>query len=85
MLVHLYWWAETLALANLLFCYRCAGFCLDQGHKILYISGEESPKQIKMRAERLGSFSSNLYVLCETDLGVVSETIADTKPGTSNN
>ncbi len=52
-----------------------------QGHKILYISGEESPKQIKMRAERLGSFSSNLYVLCETDLGVVSETIADTKPG----
>ena len=34
------------------------------GHKILYVSGEESPKQIKMRAERLGSFDSPLYLLC---------------------
>jgi len=50
------------------------------GHKILYISGEESPKQLKMRAERLGSFSNNLYILCETDLGNVLEAITDIKP-----
>ncbi|MCI9077672.1 MAG: DNA repair protein RadA [Lachnospiraceae bacterium] len=51
------------------------------GHKILYVSGEESPKQIKMRAERLGSFDSNLYILCETDLGAVSSAITEMKPG----
>lgn len=51
------------------------------GHKILYVSGEESPKQIKMRAERLGSFNSNLYILCETDLGAVSSAITEMKPG----
>lgn len=49
-------------------------------HKILYVSGEESPKQIKMRAERLGDFSSNLYILCETDLVTVTEVITDMKP-----
>lgn len=49
-------------------------------HKILYVSGEESPKQIKMRAERLGDFSSNLYIICETDLVTVTEVITDMKP-----
>lgn len=53
----------------------------ENGHKVLYVSGEESPKQIKMRAERLGDFSSNLYILCETDLVTVSEVITDMKPG----
>lgn len=51
------------------------------GYKILYVSGEESPKQIKMRAERLGTFDSNLYILCETDLGAVSAAIKEMKPG----
>lgn len=51
------------------------------GHKVLYVSGEESPKQIKMRAERIGTFNNNLYILCETDLSTVSETITDMKPG----
>ena len=51
------------------------------GHKVLYVSGEESPKQIKMRAERIGTFNSSLYILCETDLGAVSETITDMEPG----
>ncbi|MCX4326148.1 MAG: DNA repair protein RadA [Lachnospiraceae bacterium] len=50
------------------------------GHKILYVSGEESQGQIKMRAERLGSFSNNLYILCETDLHAVSDAITDMKP-----
>lgn len=52
----------------------------ENGNKVLYVSGEESPKQIKMRAERLGDFSSNLYILCETDLVTVTEVITDMKP-----
>ncbi len=36
--------------------------------KILYISGEESPSQIKLRAERLGVNSDNVYILCETNI-----------------
>lgn len=52
----------------------------ENGHKILYISGEESTRQIKMRAERLGDFCSNLYILSETDLEIISETITDMKP-----
>ena len=47
---------------------------------VLYISGEESLKQIKMRAERLGTFSESLTLLCETDLLTVEETIRREKP-----
>ena len=38
------------------------------GHKVLYISGEESLKQIKLRANRIGEFSDNMRLLCETNL-----------------
>lgn len=41
------------------------------GKKVLYISGEESLKQIKMRASRIGQFNDNLLLLCETNLDVV--------------
>lgn len=47
---------------------------------VLYISGEESLKQIKMRAERIGEFTDSLKLLCETDLSVVEETIRKEKP-----
>lgn len=50
------------------------------GYKVLYISGEESLKQIKIRAERIGEFGRNLLLLCETNLGVIKETIHDIKP-----
>jgi DNA repair protein RadA/Sms len=43
--------------------------------KVLYISGEESLSQIKMRAERLGVFGGELLLLCETDLELVENTI----------
>ncbi|MDO4618474.1 MAG: DNA repair protein RadA [Clostridia bacterium] len=43
--------------------------------KILYISGEESERQIKMRAERLGAISDNLYILSETDVESVINSI----------
>ena len=41
--------------------------------KILYVSGEESAHQIKLRADRLGVNTENLFVLCETDVQIVSE------------
>lgn len=50
------------------------------GRKVLYISGEESLQQIKLRANRLGDFSDNLLLLCETSLEVIEETIRAAKP-----
>ncbi len=50
------------------------------GHKVLYISGEESLTQIKMRADRIGTFSSNMLLLCETSLDEISEVIRSGKP-----
>jgi len=50
------------------------------GHKVLYISGEESNVQIKMRADRIGQFHENMLLFCETSLEIIEETIRDTKP-----
>ncbi|MDE7476993.1 MAG: DNA repair protein RadA [Lachnospiraceae bacterium] len=50
------------------------------GRKVLYISGEESLKQIKLRAVRIGEFQDNMLLLCETNLSIVEETIRHTKP-----
>ena len=47
---------------------------------VLYISGEESLRQIKMRAERIGDFDDYLKLLCETDLDVIDVTIRSQKP-----
>jgi len=44
---------------------------IGQTRKILYVSGEESAAQIKLRADRLGVESENLSLLCETDLATV--------------
>lgn len=49
-------------------------------NKILYISGEESANQIKMRANRLGVTTSNLFILAQTDLNVIIEVIKAEKP-----
>lgn len=48
--------------------------------KILYISGEESLKQIKLRANRIGTFSETLYLLCETSLDIIKNVIEQQKP-----
>ncbi len=50
------------------------------GRKVLYISGEESLRQIKLRANRLGEFTDNLFLLCETSLEVIEETLRDMRP-----
>lgn len=47
---------------------------------ILYISGEESLKQIKMRAERIGDFTDKLKLLCETDLELIGDILKKDKP-----
>ncbi len=47
---------------------------------VLYISGEESLQQIKMRAERIGDFSERLTLLCETNLELVAKVIEREKP-----
>jgi DNA repair protein RadA/Sms len=48
--------------------------------KVLYISGEESIKQTKLRADRLNAHSPLLYVLCETNLELIEEAIQDIQP-----
>ena len=51
-----------------------------QTRKILYVSGEESERQIKLRAERLGVESDNLYLMSENDVGTIVETINELAP-----
>lgn len=48
--------------------------------KILYVSGEESRRQLKLRAARLNVTSENLYVMAETDIEIIVETIRSEKP-----
>ena len=48
--------------------------------KILYVSGEESEQQIKMRADRIGGGSSSLFILTETNLNLIFDQIKTLKP-----
>lgn len=52
----------------------------DDGRKILYVSGEESLQQIKIRAERIGKFTDSLYLLCETNLDIIGEIVKREMP-----
>lgn len=51
-----------------------------RNRKILYVSGEESATQLKMRADRLGKLSEDTYILCETDLDSIFAQIETIKP-----
>ncbi|MCL2409265.1 MAG: DNA repair protein RadA [Oscillospiraceae bacterium] len=53
---------------------------LDGNQTVLYVSGEESESQIKMRAERLGVTGKSTYVLAETDISEVLDAFEDLKP-----
>ncbi|HIV12273.1 MAG TPA: DNA repair protein RadA [Candidatus Pullilachnospira stercoravium] len=53
---------------------------LAETKQVLYISGEESLKQIKLRAQRIGAFEDRLLLLCETNLNVISQVIERKKP-----
>lgn len=57
----------------------CKNVC-ENGLHMLYISGEESLQQIKLRANRMGEFNDNLALLCETNLGIIKGVIEKTKP-----
>lgn len=48
---------------------------------ILYVSGEESATQLKMRAERLGRLSDNTYIVCETSLESIMDHVESIRPG----
>ena len=56
----------------------CQSLC--QSSKVLYVSGEESERQIKLRADRLGVGSDALYLLAETDLEDILEAVAELRP-----
>ncbi|MBQ3426320.1 MAG: DNA repair protein RadA [Clostridia bacterium] len=53
---------------------------LGKEKRILYVSGEESAEQIKLRADRLGVDTPNLLLMSETDVEIILGTITDTKP-----
>jgi len=50
------------------------------GHKVLYITGEESAAQVRLRAERIDALSDSLFLAAETDLGVALGHIEETNP-----
>lgn len=52
----------------------------DAGLNVLYVSGEESLRQIKLRANRIGQMNDNLKLLCETDLRLIEDAIKRNKP-----
>jgi DNA repair protein RadA/Sms len=51
-----------------------------KGMKSLYISGEESPSQVSMRANRLGTTGNNIELAFETDLELIIDMVAESKP-----
>ena len=56
----------------------CKSLC--DGRSVLYVSGEESEKQLKMRAERIGTNSDELYILSETSLSDILDAVNSTQP-----
>ena len=59
---------------------QCCRNLSEQKKKVLYISGEESLQQIKIRAKRIGEFGDSLFLLCETNLDIIQEVIKKEKP-----
>jgi DNA repair protein RadA/Sms len=59
---------------------QVAGVLADYAGPVLYVSGEESARQIKLRAERLGISSDNLYLVTETNLSVILSHVDSVQP-----
>ncbi len=59
----------------------CRNLVQDSGTEVLYVSGEESLSQIKMRAERIGSFTKDMKLLCDNDMDNISAAIQKSKAG----
>ncbi len=54
--------------------------CLGKNRSVLYVSGEESARQIRLRAERLGVSGDTLYILAESDAQTIADTVSASKP-----
>lgn len=54
----------------------CRNLTEQEQTDVLYVSGEESPSQIKMRAERLGNFTKDMLLLCDNDMDNISAAIS---------
>lgn len=52
----------------------------DKGETVLYVSGEESLKQIKLRGDRIGNFSDTIFLLSETSISVIDGAIEKVQP-----
>ncbi len=59
---------------------QMCGKLSSEGHKILYVSGEESPGQLKMRAKRLGVEGESLYIQTETSIDYILQQIGEISP-----
>ncbi len=51
-----------------------------KSRRILYVSGEESASQLKMRADRIGRTADNVYIVCDTSLETILDHIGSVKP-----
>lgn len=60
---------------------QAMGKFAERGIKVLYVTGEESMRQIRLRGERLGAVHADLLVYAETSLERILETLKDVKPG----
>jgi DNA repair protein RadA/Sms len=59
---------------------QIAHFMASEGRSVLYISGEESPQQIKLRSERLGVDGHRVFLLSETDVDVIVQRLDECRP-----
>ena len=59
---------------------QTARLLANEGRDVLYVSGEESARQIKMRSERIGKCSDTLKILCETDIDRITEIVEKEMP-----
>ena len=59
---------------------QIAGYVASQGKPVLYVSGEESPHQVKLRSRRLGIHGAGIFILPESDVDAVLEKLEDMRP-----
>jgi DNA repair protein RadA/Sms len=60
---------------------QVAASVASRGERVLYVTGEESAQQVRLRAQRLGAVAEHLYVLAETNLDAVLEHVEQLTPG----
>ena len=75
-----FWWGGDPGIGKSTLLLQVCKNLADQGISVLYISGEESLRQIKLRANRIGEFTEKLTLLCETNLEVIRGIVERKKP-----